>query len=237
MLNHLPTLTARPTVRHLDLVFALDTICSVEMFEVRRQFIRNVLDIVQHGLQSQGQINTSVFAYGPHVDDWRSPSPQDGLRGFKGTPLWPDPGLALQHLEEQECQLGYTFEAAYEEVLQALYTLNWKRSSHRVLITVGHRPPHPFRRWLVETGDPLDCFNQPFCENNLDWRFLLTCMRSFLRMHSITVVCPPFWPPHSRLSYTEKYANACWKEIGYTSALRLESTSAERVADMVLQLV
>jgi hypothetical protein len=236
MLNHLPTLTSRPTVRHLDLVFALDTICSDEMFEARRQFIRGVLQAVQAELQSQGQVNASVIAYGTH-DGRHSPSSGGGLRGIAGTHLSPDPETALQCLNEQRCQLGDTFEAAYEEVLHALYTLRWKRSSHRELVTVGHRPPHPIRRWLVGEGDPLDCFNQPFCENKLDWRLLLAGMRGYLSMHSIAVVCPTFWPRRSVLTYTEKYANACWKEIGYTGAFRLEATTPGRVADMVLRLV
>lgn len=206
------------------------------MFEERRQFIKDMLHIVQDKLQTDGVIKTSVIAYGMHQSLHTEPS-QTGLRGISGTNLSPDPGRALRCLEEQECQIGDTFEAAYEEVLRALYTLEWRRTSHRVLITVGHRPPHPFRRWLTQEGDPLDCFGQPFCENELDWRYLLAGMRSYLRMHSIAVVCPSFWPRQSGLSYTEKYATTCWKEIGYTSALKLETTNSDWVAEMVLQLV
>jgi hypothetical protein len=236
MLNHLPTLTARPNARHLDLVFALDTICSGPDFEERRQFIKNVLQIVRNELQSQGQLNVGLIAYGPHTNR-HSRWSQGGLRGISGTPLSPDLSLPLEFLHRQACQDGDTFEAAYEEVLHAIYHLRWKRSHHRVLVTVGHRPPHPFRQWLVEKGDPLDCIYQPSCEDNLDWRFLVAGMRSYLRMHSVAVVCPTSWPPNSSLGYTEHYARACWKEIGYTKALMFRTTSPEMLAALVLQLV
>jgi len=225
-LNHLPTLAARPDSRSLDLMFLLDTICSEPVFEERCKFIRDIIRNVVKDFPTEGRLRVGMLPYGPHLS---------GPMPF--AKLTTDIRSVQRFLQRRTTHPGGTFEAAYEEALLGLYNLDWGPSTHRVMVTIGHRPPHPYYPWSRTSGDPFDCYDQQFCEKNFDWRLLLAPLRSYLRLHSIVVLCPSTWPYNSTLTYTEEYANYCWKEIGYTSLLSFDSVTAGEVASGVLQLV
>jgi hypothetical protein len=225
-LNHLPTLAARPDSHSLDLVFIVDAVCSEQLLERRCKFVRDIIRNVVNGLPEEGHLRVGAIAYGPHTST-RIPVARlstniDSIQRF---------------LRAQDAHPGGPFEAAYEEVLYGLYDLNWGPVSHRVILTVGYRPPHPYRPWAQSSGDPFDCYNQQFCEKGFDWWLLLAPLRSYLRLHSIVIVCPSNWHDNSALTYTDDYAEFCWREIGYTNLFSLNSTTAGEVARDILQLV
>lgn len=225
-LSHIPTLAARPDSHSLDMIFILDTICSEQLFERRCKFIRDIIRNVKNGLPAEGSLRVGAIPYGPHTSTRQMPIAK----------LSSNIDSTQRFLKRQRAHLGGPFEAAYEEALYGLYDLNWGSVSHRVLVTVGYRPPHPYRPWSRALGDPFDCFNQQFCEKGLDWWLLLAPLRSYLRLNSIVVMCPSTWPNDSALTYTNEYADHCWREIGYTSLLNFNSTTAGEVARDILLL-
>lgn len=225
-LNHLPTLTARPDSHSLDLMFIVDTVCSGQIFQSRCNFIRNVIRLVEKESFAEEHLRVGVIPYGPHV---HGRLPVAKLNGKTDA--------AVRFLKSQTAHPGGTFEAAYEEALYALYSVDWGPSTHRVLVTVGHRPPYPDNPWSRTSGDPFDCLYQQFCERNLDWRLLLPPLRSFLRLHSLVIACSSTWRGDSALTYTDEYANYCWREIGYTSLLSFNSTTPGEVVRTIRELV
>lgn len=226
MLNHLPTLAERPDSHSLDLMFILDIVCGGPTFQSRCNFIRNVIRLVEKEPFAKEHLRVGLIPYGPHVHD-RVPAAR--LSGRSDS--------TVRFMRNQTAHPSGTFEAAYEESLYALYNVDWGPTTHRVLVTVGHRPPYPYNPWSQSAGDPLDCPNQQFCDKNLDWRLLLPPLRSLLRLHSIVVACPSTWNGDSALTYTDEYANYCWREIGYTSLLNFDSTTAGDVVRIIRELV
>jgi hypothetical protein len=212
------------------MVFILDTICSPELYEQRCRFIKEVLDVVRMEMPTRNQLRVSVVSYGMHAPA-RPPNRPKISSSLK---LTADLSLIHKFLHERGHELGNVYEAAFERALLDLYRLEWDRSSRRVAISVGQRPPHPYRRWLRERGDPLDCYNQPHSPLNCDWRLLLTGIRSLLRVHFISVVCPTYWPAAGLPAYADKYASTCWHEIGYTAVLRFNSAQPADVALIAL---
>lgn len=235
--GYFPTLATRPNSRVMDLVFILDTICQEETLKERRRFIRGIIQEVAQELEAEGDLRVSIIPYGPH-EKLRSGSSPDSL-WIPLAPLTSDLSSIYRFLRKQVAQQGKGFEAAYEEALYTLHALEWDRTSHRVLVTVGHRPPRPCKPWSQRLGDPFDCYYQESCEKNLDWRFLLTGMRSGLRIHSVAVSCQSTWLTNSVLKYAERYTNYCWKEIGYTMFMRFSSNPAvpKQLARTLLKLV
>ncbi|HEX8145495.1 MAG TPA: hypothetical protein VF553_23200 [Pyrinomonadaceae bacterium] len=225
-LTHLPTLAARPDSRSLDLVFLLDTICSDETLDERRKYVRNIIRNVSQDFPAEGHLRVGVIPYGPH---------HSAKMSF--AKLSTETARIQKFLRAQSAHPGGPFEAAYEEALYGLYNLDWSRASHRVMVTVGHRPPHPYKPFSYREGDPFDCLGQQFCEKNLDWRLLLAPLRSHLRLRSIAVVCESNWTGQSSLTYTDEYANFCWAEIGYTNLLNFDMTTAGEVARDILKLI
>jgi hypothetical protein len=235
-LGQLPASAAGPTSRALDLVFMLDTICLDETLKERRRFIKTVIQEVAGELQTAETLRVCVIPYGPHEN--LAPDAQPEAGHLPTAPLTSDLGLIYRFLREQEAHRGKGFEAAYEEALYALHTLEWERASQRILVTVGHRPPRPCKPWLQRAKDPFDCYYQESCERNLDWRFLLTGMRCALRLHSIAVVCQSTWLSKTSLVYAERYAKFCWNEIGYTMSLKFSPNplAAKQLARALLGL-
>lgn len=238
-LEHLPTLANRPNSQALDLVFILDTICSEDALNERRRFIRNVIQEVADDLPTEGNLRVGVIPYGPHENLVSDSQPDSIQIPISLAPLTENLSSVLRFLRGQAAQLSKGFEGAYEEALYVLHNLEWRPTSHRILVTVGHRPPRPSKPWLLRSKDPFDCFFQESCEQHLDWRFLLTGMRSALRIHSIAVVCKNTWLIYTTLKYAEKYANHCWKEVGYTMSLKFSPTpaAARQLAHDILKMV
>ena len=222
--GNFPALAAHPATRSLDLVFILDTVCLEETFKERRRFIRNIIQVVVEGLQPADNLRVGLIPYGPHERLPMDSSAESAQLSF--APLTSDINDTFRFLRYQKAQLSKGFEAAYEEALYTLHSFDWEKTSQRIVVTVGHRPPRPSKPWSLRARDPFDCYYQEACEKNLDWRFLLPVMRSVLRIHSFAVICPSTWLPHSKLTYTERYATICWKEIGYTQAIRFNPATA-----------
>ena len=236
-LGHLPTMATRADSRAMDLVFILDTICNESTFKERCRFIRTIIQDVSRELQTDGELRVGIIPYGPHENLLLDS--QSELIQMPLAPLNSDLNSIYQFLRTQKEQSGRGFEAAYEEALYVLHNLDWESSSHRILVTVGHRPPRPAKPWSQRVKDPFDCYYQESCEKNLDWRFLLSGIRSTLRIHSIALICQSTWLTNTKLTYADKYAKFCWKEIGYTMTRTFNPApaAAKQMAQTLMELV
>lgn len=216
----IPTLRQYPEAGQIDLVFILDTICSNGIFRARQSYIKNLLNAVKNSLQPGGRLRLGAIAYRASRRGSKDPS------SFEGFQLSDSADDVMNFLKAKRPTDGRNFEAAVEEVLEALYRFGWARASRRFVVAVGNRPPHPLIR------EP-NCVGQLTSPPRYDWRVLLTGLRSYYRINFISVVCKVHWPADDQPDYAEEYAINCWREIGYTATFKFNPANYAAVAGLI----
>jgi hypothetical protein len=216
----IPTLRQYPEARQIDLVFILDTICSDEIFRARQNYIKKLLNAVKTNLPLGSRLRLGAVAYRASKREPKDPS------SFEGFQLSDSTGDVMNFLKAKRPTNGTNFEAAVEEVLEALYRFGWARASRRFVVAVGNRPPHPLIR------EP-NCVGQLPSPPKYDWRVLLTGLRSYYRINFISVVCQTYWPADDQPSYAEEYVVNCWREIGYTATFKFKPANYAAVAGLI----
>lgn len=216
----IPTLASHPGSGQVELVFILDTICSPAIFRARQQYFGNLLNAVQAHLPHNGRLRLGAIAYRASKRAAKDP------HSFEAYTLTDELGDVMNFLKAKRPSEGHNFEAAFEDALEVLYRIGWGRSSRRVVVVVGSRPPHPIVR------EPY-CLGQLACPLQYDWRVLLTGLRSYYRLNLISIVCPLYWPADNLPPYAEEYADSCWREIGYTATLKFNPANFAAVARII----
>lgn len=213
--------------QYIDLVCIVDCIGNPELIEERCDFVRAFVKVLERRLGPFNRLQVSLLAYTDH-NHLRSQVYKSGSQALHWSDLG-SPEEMLRALRQVRAEPGQDFEAALEDALAALNGLDWHPESHRFAVTIGSRPPHPLRpqAGLRQVGSP----------SGQDWAWLLEYAQNRLKLHSISILCPIFWPSMNLPSHAEEYAAYCWREIGYTARFRFQRTTPEEVAESVMKVV
>jgi hypothetical protein len=188
----------------LELVLAIDTIGDAAALAARVTFARGVCEELLQNLGAFDSLRVAVIGYADH-------NHQTSLEGqVRVEPVtvidFAEPRRLERMLGRLHLSEGQDYEAAFEDALDSLFKLSWSASSHRVLVAIADRPPHPRKPepGLRQLGSPA----------GLDWRTLVKRSETELRLQRVAVRCPTYWPGAYRLpAHAARYAMAAWREI------------------------
>jgi hypothetical protein len=210
----------------IDLVCIIDLIGDTKTIQKRRKFASDLIQAIQQRLEATVTLHVGLLAYGDynHIKAERHrqhPAP------VQFHPL-DKPEIILEQIQALEPQTGQDFEAALEDALAKLGEFHWSLQSSRFMTIVGNRPPHPYRpvRGWEQIGSP----------SKRNWHVLIEQARSD-HIHSIAIVFPIWSPRGGRFPrHIQRYADHCWREIGYTALFHYGKITHEEVAQQFIRI-
>lgn len=157
--------------------------------EERLQEAAAVVIAVQDAVGGDDTLRVGLIGYRDH-DPLHGPRDHDPVVHRVGMSAAPDAARALESW--RPCPLRHDFATGLEHVPGELpgWRHQWRADSHRVLLVVGSRPPHPRARppQVLRRGAPVR-----ICPDRLDWQAELDAARHHEGVACVAVVDEPAW--------------------------------------------
>ncbi|MGW1399620.1 hypothetical protein ACWCRF_13275 [Streptomyces sp. NPDC002405] len=193
------TALASSTPRQLSRPCPVDLMVAVEVsgpqadggtaVEERLQEAAAVVTAVQDAVGGEDTLRVGLIGYRDH-DPLHRPRDHDPVVHRVGMSAAPDAARALESW--RPCPLRHDFATGLEHVPGELpgWRHQWRTDSHRVLLVVGSRPPHPRARppQVLRRGAPVR-----ICPDRLDWQAELDAARRREGVACVAVVDEPAW--------------------------------------------
>ncbi|MFE2509986.1 hypothetical protein [Streptomyces naganishii] len=157
--------------------------------EERLQEAAAVVDAVSEAVGAEDTLHVGLLGYRDHDPLHRAGEHEPVVHRF-GMATAPDAvrGLAAW----RPCPLRHDFATGLEHVPHELAAWRhlWRPGSHRVLLVVGSRPPHPRTRppQVLRRGAAVR-----ICPDRLDWHADLAAARHYDGLACVAVVDEPVW--------------------------------------------
>jgi hypothetical protein len=210
---HTPRRLSRP--RPVDLVLAVETAGPQAdggvAVEERLQEAAAVVAAVRDAVGDDTVLRVGLIGYRDHA-------PLD--RRHHSDPLVHRVGLssatsaAKELADWQRTALRHDFATGLEHVPHELahWSTVWRPESHRVLLVLGSRPPHPHSRppQVLRRGAAVR-----ICPDRVEWERALESLRHYDGVHCVAVVDEPSWM--DRLAgepHLAQWANRAWDLFG-----------------------
>ncbi len=214
--------------RDLDLACIVDLIGDQATVQARCGLVCALVTAIEQRLQHRDPpvtLRIALLAYGDynHIHAERHRPHPAPLQCYPFT----TPASLRQYLTTLEAHRGQDFEAALEDALAAVATLEWRPRSSRYMVTIGHRPPHPYKPGLGshQLGSPA----------GYDWQALLQHLRYALQITSIAIVGPAWMPGEKRFpAHVSAYADACWQHIGYSARFCYTTVTPDQIGELCM---
>ncbi|MFJ2717894.1 hypothetical protein [Streptomyces sp. NPDC087437] len=193
------TALASSTPRQLSRPCPVDLMVAVEVsgpqadggtaVEERLQEAAAVVTAVQDAVGGEDTLRVGLIGYRDH-DPLHRPRDHDPVVHRVGMSAAPDAARALESW--RPCPLRHDFATGLEHVPGELpgWRHQWRTDSHRVLLVVGSRPPHPRARppQVLRRGAPVR-----ICPDRLDWQAELDAARRHEGVACVAVLDEPAW--------------------------------------------
>ncbi|MEU3347265.1 hypothetical protein ABZ723_20205 [Streptomyces sp. NPDC006700] len=190
---------ASGTPRQLSRPCPVDLMVAVEVsgpqsdggtaVEERLQEAAAVVTAVQDAVGGDDTLRVGLIGYRDH-DPLHRPRDHDPVVHRVGMSAAPDAARVLESW--RPCPLRHDFATGLEHVPGELpgWRHQWRADSHRVLLVVGSRPPHPRARppQVLRRGAPVR-----ICPDRLDWQAELDAARRHEGVACVAVVDEPAW--------------------------------------------
>ncbi|MGW3988452.1 hypothetical protein [Streptomyces sp. NPDC004830] len=224
--DHAPETTAwavlaGSTARQLPRPCPVDLLIAVEIagpqadggtvVAERLQEAATVVTAVQDAIGDEAALRVGLIGYRDH-DPLHRPGHQDPVVHRIGMCTAADAARVLTSWRPYP--LRHDFATGLEHLPGEVYAWRhlWRAGSHRVLLTVGSRPPYPHVRppRVVQRGAPVR-----ICPDRLDWRTDLQAIRHGEDIACLAVVDEPAWmddlhgEPH-----LARWADHAWHAFG-----------------------
>ncbi|MFI1167555.1 hypothetical protein ACH4UM_29130 [Streptomyces sp. NPDC020801] len=193
------TALASGTPRQLSRPRPVDLVVAVEVagpqadggtaVEERLQEAAAVVTAVQDAVGVEETLRVGLIGYRDH-DPLDRPGDRGPVVRRLGMSAAPDAALALASWRPRP--LRHDFATGLEHVPRELSAWRplWRADSHRVLLVVGSRPPHPRARppRVLRRGAAVR-----ICPDRLDWQAELDAVRHYDGVACVAVVDEPAW--------------------------------------------
>jgi hypothetical protein len=213
----------------VDLVCIVDLTGTQDQVDKRRMFAQELVSSLNTAYGTVGVLRVSVLGYGDDVHGIPSRTGLAERRVF-------DSGDFASPTDAHQILQGLTavddphqdVAAALEDALVRLEGRNWRLHSHRLVITIGARPPHPPAQEAGITP----------CDFKHDWRASLNYLREVLGIKTIFVHCAPPPPPAGvRIDPRQaEYVKRAIENLGILGFFRSEQSTPQQVAQCAARL-
>ncbi|MFD9443065.1 hypothetical protein ACFWBR_34135 [Streptomyces sp. NPDC060006] len=190
---------AATTARQLSQPYPVDLLLAVEVAgpqadggtvgEERLQEAAAVVTAVQDALADEDTLRVGLIGYRDH-DPLHRPGDHDPIVHRVGMCTAADAARVLASWRPYP--LRHDFATGLEHLPGEIHAWRrlWRTDSHRVLLTIGSRPPYPHVRppRVVQRGAPVR-----ICPDRLDWQSELRAARHYEDIACLAVVDEPAW--------------------------------------------